>query len=104
MPGQDKSAKPGTVIRTPGSGLGRPEEVHTSIGTTQTAGGLAAGDPSGGPHRTPERRAFDKAREQETPVKSGHDPDLVEDPVRTPEDVDATPPHGDALDQTRDER
>jgi hypothetical protein len=33
-------------------------------------------------------------------VKGGHDPDLRTDdiePVRAPDDVDATPPHGDKL-------
>lgn len=81
------------ILRSPGSGVGRPEDEREAITTTQTSGGLAAGDPSGGPHRTPERQEIDRARDQE-PVKSGRDPDL-HDPVRTPEDVDATPPHGD---------
>jgi hypothetical protein len=82
------------VLRSPGSGTGRPEEEREAVTTTQTSGGLAAGDPTGGPHRTPERQAIDEAREQEPAAKSGRDPDLNE-PVRTPEDVDATPPHGD---------
>ena len=36
------------VLRSPGSGVGRPEEEQTSVSTTQTNSGLAAGDPSGG--------------------------------------------------------
>jgi hypothetical protein len=88
------------VLRSPGSGVGRPEEEHDSISTTQTNSGLAAGDPAGGPRRTPERRAFEESRGQEPHVKGGHDPDLRTDdiePVRAPDDVDATPPHGDKL-------
>jgi hypothetical protein len=83
------------VLRTPGSGTGRPEETHTSITTTQTSSGLTAGDPGGGPHRTPERQALDAARHQAPQPRSGRDPDLTEEPTRSPEDVDATPPHGD---------
>jgi hypothetical protein len=64
------------VLRSPGSGVGRPEEEHESIGTTQTNSGLAVGDPAGGPQRTPERRAFDEARGHEPQVKSADDPDL----------------------------
>ena len=97
MSGPDeRDERPGGfgVLRSPGSGVGRPEETHTTITTTQTSGGLAAGDPGGGPRRTPERKAIDAARDSE-PTKSGHDPDLHDEPVRTPEDVDATPPHGD---------
>ena len=88
------------VLRSPGSGVGRPEEEHESIGTTQTNSGLAAGDPAGGPQRTPERRAFDEARGEEPQVKSGHDPDLRlrdDEHVQAPDDIDATPPHGDKL-------
>lgn len=83
------------VLRTPGSGTGRPEETYTSITTTQTSSGLTAGDPGGGPHRTPERQALDAARHQAPQPRSGRDPDLTEEPTRSPEDVDATPPHGD---------
>jgi hypothetical protein len=88
------------VLRSPGSGVGRPEEEQTSVSTTQTNSGLAAGDPSGGPQRTPERKAFDEARGEEPHVKGGHDPDLrsgEDEPVLAPEDIDATPPHGDKL-------
>ena len=88
------------VLRSPGSGVGRPEDERESVSTTQTNSGLAAGDPAGGPQRTPERRAIDDARGQQPPVKSGHDTDLRpsdEPPVQAPEDVDATPPHGDKL-------
>ena len=88
------------VLRSPGSGVGRPEEEHESVATTQTNSGLAAGDPAGGPQRTPERRAFDEARGEEPHVKGGHDPDLrprSDEQVRTPRDIDATPPHGDKL-------
>jgi hypothetical protein len=88
--------KGASVLRIPGAGIGRPADVHTAETTTQTSGGLAAGDPSGGPHRTPERRAIDRAKGAE-PVKGGHDPDLAEEPVLTPEDTNATPPHGDKL-------
>ena len=90
------------VLRSPGSGVGRPEDERESVSTTQTNSGLAAGDPAGGPQRTPERRAIDEAREQQPHVKSGHDNDLRpgdETPVQSPEDVDATPPHGDKLRQ-----
>jgi len=88
------------VLRSPGSGVGRPENEHESISTTQTNSGLAAGDPAGGPQRTPERRALDNARDEEPQVKSGHDPDLrpVEDEdLPLSEEIDATPPHGDKL-------
>ena len=72
----------------------------TSVSTTQTNSGLAAGDPSGGPQRTPERKAFDEARGEEPHVKGGHDPDLRPEAmssVHAPDDIDATPPHGDKL-------
>jgi hypothetical protein len=88
------------VLRSPGSGAGRPEDEHTSVSTTQTNSGLAAGDPSGGPQRTPERKAFDEARGEEPHVKGGHDPDLhsrEDEQVHAPDDIDATPPHGDKL-------
>jgi hypothetical protein len=85
------------VLRSPGSGTRRPEEERTSVTTTQTSSGLSAGDPGGGPHRTPERQAIDDARDREAEVKRGKDPDLADEPLRTPEDVDATPPHGDPL-------
>lgn len=100
-PGDETRANPSSktqgfgVLRTPGSGTGRPEETHTSITTTQTSSGLTAGDPGGGPHRTPERQAIDAARRQAPQPRSGRDPDLTERPTETPEDVDATPPHGD---------
>ena len=88
------------VLRSPGSGVGRPEDEHTSVSTTQTNSGLAAGDPSGGPQRTPERKAFDDSRGEDPHVKSGHDPDLRphrDERVQAPDDIDATPPHGDKL-------
>jgi len=90
------------VLRSPGSGVGRPEDERESVSTTQTNSGLAAGDPAGGPQRAPERRAIDEARGQQPHVKSGHDNDLRpgdETPVQSPEDVDATPPHGHKLRQ-----
>ena len=82
------------VLRRPG------DPTHDSISTTQTNSGLAAGDPAGGPHRTPERRDLDESLDRQPQPKSGRDPDLrprETDRVRTPEDVDATPPHGDEL-------
>lgn len=88
------------VLRSPGSGVGRLEDEHASISTTQTNSGLAAGDPSGGPQRTPERKAFDDARGEEPDVKSGRDPDLRprdDEQVHAPDDINATPPHGDKL-------
>ena len=88
------------VLRSPGSGVGRPEEESASISTTQTNSGLAAGDPAGGPQRTPERRALDKARGQHPHVEGGNDPDLRprdEEQVQTPADIDAAPPDGDKL-------
>jgi hypothetical protein len=94
------------VLRSPGSGVGRPEDERESISTTQTNSGLAAGDPAGGPQRTPERRALDEARGHQPEVKGGHDPDLRprdEDQVHAPEDVHATPPHGDKLGEGRKE-
>src|SRR5688500_5347602 len=91
----DGNRKDFGVLRSPGSGVGRPEQEGEAITTTQTSGGLAAGDPGGGPHRTPERQDIDAATDREPQVKSGRDPDLRNEPVRTPEDVDATPPHGD---------
>ena len=101
--GDDRGKRPPArdfgVLRTAGSGVGRPEDTRESIGTTQTNSGLAAGDPSGGPQRTPERRALDEAQDHEPRVKSGHDADLLprRDQLRSPDDVDATPPHGDTL-------
>lgn len=50
------------------------------------------------PHRTTERRAFDEAAGAEPQVKGGRDPDVDPAPglpLRAPEDIDATPPHGD---------
>jgi hypothetical protein len=83
------------TLRRPG------DPTHDSITTTQTNCGLASGDPAGGPHRTPERRAIDDERGREPRVKSGRDPDLkpTDASPRTPEDVNATPPHGDKLDE-----
>jgi hypothetical protein len=87
------------VLRSPGSGVGRPENERESISTTQTNSGLAAGDPAGGPHRTPERRAVDEARNEAPQVKSGQDPDLrpQSDELPLSDEIDATPPHGDKL-------
>jgi len=82
------------VLRRPG------DPTHDSISTTQTNSGLAAGDPAGGPHRTPERRDLDESLGRQPAPKSGRDPDLRPrdtDPVQTPEHVDATPPHGDEM-------
>jgi hypothetical protein len=94
-PESDGDGKDFGVLRSPGSGVGRPEEERAAITTTQTSGGLAAGDPDGGPHRTPERPEIDATGDREPQVTSGRDPDLRNEPVRTPEDIDATPPHGD---------
>jgi hypothetical protein len=87
------------VLRSPGSGVGRPENERESISTTQTNSGLAAGDPAGGPQRTPERRALDEARDEDPQVKSGHDPDLRprSDDLPLSDEIEATPPHGDKL-------
>ena len=87
------------VLRSPGSGVGRPENERESISTTQTNSGLAAGDPAGGPQRTPERRALDEARDEDPQVKSGHDSDLRpgSDDLPLSDEIDATPPHGDKL-------
>jgi hypothetical protein len=88
------------VLRSPGSGVGRPEDEHESVSTTQTNSGLTAGDPSGGPQRTPERKAVDSARGEEPHVKRGHDTDLRprdDERVHAPDDIHATPPHGDKL-------
>jgi hypothetical protein len=82
------------VLRRPG------DPTHDSISSTQTNSGLAAGDPGGGPHRTPERRDLDESLDREPQPKSGRDPDLrppEPDRVQAPEDVDATAPHGDQL-------
>jgi hypothetical protein len=88
-----------TILRSPGLGPDRVTAVRTTITTTQSAGGLGGGKPEGGPQRTPERRAIDDALGNEPP-RSGRDTDLLpgnEAPVETPEEVDATPPHGDEL-------
>jgi hypothetical protein len=85
-----------TIVR--GLGLG-PNQVRTAVTTTHSAGGLGGGSPEGGPQRTPERRAIDDALGNE-PTRSGRDTDLLagdEAPVETPEETDATPPHGDEL-------
>ena len=85
-----------TILRSPGLG---PDQVRTAVTTTQSAGGLGGGKPEGGPQRTPERRAIDDALGNEPP-RSGRDSDLLpgdEAPVATPEETDATPPHGDEL-------
>jgi|GEM_PF-5633647 len=89
-----------TILRSPGLG---PDQVRTAITTTQSAGGLGGGKPEGGPQRTPERRAIDDALGNEPP-RSGRDTDLLPDgeaPVETPEETDATPPHGDELRHTK---
>ena len=52
------------------------------------------------PPPTPERRDLDESLGREPQPKSGRDPDLRPrdtDRVQTPEDMDATPPHGDKL-------
>lgn len=91
----------GTVLRTPGSGIGRPEDTHEVITTTQTSSGLGAGDPQGGPARTPERQAYDRSRADAGP---GVDPEAGEtaghhagDPLHADDAVLTTPPHGDKL-------
>jgi hypothetical protein len=91
------------VLRTPGSGIGRPEETREVITSTQTSGGLGAGDPQGGPRRTPEREAFDRARQ----ATRAEDPEAGEtaghhagDPLRAEDAVLSTPPHGDTLRET----
>ena len=94
-----KEAEGASVLRIPGTGIGRPADVRTAETTTQSSGGLTAGDPQGGPQRTPERRAIDRARGSDAAVKRGKDRDLADDPVRAPEDTNATPPHGDKLDR-----
>ncbi len=88
------------VLRSPGSGVGRPDEEREVISSTQTSGGLAAGDPQGGPRRTPEREAFDRSRT----VDHATDPEAGEnagvhagDPLRAEDAVASTPPHGDKL-------
>lgn len=96
---RDKEAEGVSVLRIPGAGIGSPADVRTAETTTQSSGGLTGGDPQGGPQRTPERRAIDRARGVDAAVKRGKDHDLVDDPVRTPEDTDATPPHGDKLER-----
>jgi hypothetical protein len=90
------------VLRSPGS-VGRPEEEREVITSTQTSAGLGAGDPQGGPKRTPEREAFDRSRSADHP----DDPESREtagvhagDPLRAEDAVASTPPHGDALDDT----
>lgn len=94
-----------TVLRTPGSGVGRPEETREVITTTQTSSGLGAGDPQGGPERTPERRAYDESRGD---VEPGVDPQAGEtaghhagDPLRAEDAVSSTPPHGDTLEDEK---
>ena len=94
---------PRDVLRSPGSGVGRPEEEREVITSTQTSGGLGAGDPQGGPRRTPEREAFDRSR----PADHPDDPEAGEtagvragDPQRAEDAVAATPPHGDKLEDT----
>jgi hypothetical protein len=89
-----------TVLRTPGSGVGRPEDTRESITSTQTSSGLGGGDPQGGPRRTPEREQFDESRGADR----GVDPQRGEtaghhagDPLRPEDAVASTPPHGDAL-------
>jgi hypothetical protein len=82
-PNRKSTTSDADVVRSPGSGLSAPEEEHEAYTTTQTAGGLAAGEPSGGPQQTPERAALDKARKAEADTKLPPDP------------RDVTPPHGD---------
>ncbi len=90
------------VLRTPGSGIGRPEDTREVITSTQTSGGLGGGDPQGGPKRTPEREAFDRARDADR----AEDPEAGEtagfhtgDPLRGEDAVASTPPHGDKLEE-----
>jgi hypothetical protein len=87
------------VLRSPGSGTGRPEGEHAAITTSQTSSGLGAGDPQGGPKRTPERQDIDATRGRDAEVKRGSDPDSSGEPPRAPEDVNATPPHGDIFEE-----
>jgi hypothetical protein len=89
-----------TVLRTPGSGVGRPEDTRESITSTQTSSGLGGGDPQGGPRRTPEREEFDERRDAGQAVDpqagdtSGH---RAGDPLRAEDAIASTPPHGDEL-------
>lgn len=92
-----KEAEGVSVLRNPGGRIGNPTDVRTAETTTQSSGGLTGGDPEGGPQRTPERRAIDRAKGGEPSVKRGRDRDLADEPVRAPEDTNATPPHGDKL-------
>jgi hypothetical protein len=78
-----RSASKTDVVGSPGSGLAAPEEEREAYTTTQTAGGLKAGDPAGGPEQTPERAAVEKSRAAEADEKL------------TPDPRDVTPPHGD---------
>ena len=88
------------VLRSPGSGVGRPEDEVGSVSTTETNSGLAAGDSSGRPQHTPERKAVDAARGEEPQIKGGPDTDLRprdDEQVHAPDDIHVTPPHGDKL-------
>ena len=97
--------RPG-VLRTPGSGIGRPEETREVITTTQTSSGLGAGNPHGGPERTPERQEYDRARpdggravDPQSTETAGHH---AGDPLRPEDAVSSTPPHGDRLAESDD--
>ena len=96
---EERSEEGFGVLRSPGSGVGRPEDEHSAITTTQTSSGLGAGDPTGGPRRTPERQEIDRTRGRKPEVTRGSDPDLNDQPPRAPEDIDATPPHGDIFEE-----
>lgn len=81
----ERPAPDADVVRSPGSGLGAPEEERTAYTTTQTSGGLGAGDPSGGPQKTAEREQFEEERTRATDRPGNADP------------RDVTPPHGDRM-------
>ncbi len=71
----DPARQEQTVERSPRRG-GRPDDPadeHSSAVTTQTSGGLGAGDPAGGPQSTPERRRFERTHDVEPHVRSGND-------------------------------
>ena len=83
----DGESLDGGTAPTRGARPGAPEDAAEAYTSTPGSAGLGAG----GPDREPRKI------EETGPGPSQADRTRADRPVRTPEEVDATPPHGDKL-------
>jgi hypothetical protein len=82
---EQKDRTPDGPSRTRGAQLGTPEGTDVAYTSTPGASGLAAGDPAGEPGTVVEGQ---QDRQPSTTGRSG-------EPLLAPDDLNATPPHGD---------